>query len=353
MKICFLFNHLNYADGVARSVISISNILAEQGHQITLIPLYGYETKIKRELRDDIRIQPVLKKYFRGLSKVLNLIPSIILYKAIVREEYDFEVAFQYGISTKIIATSQNKNAKHYCWMHGYDEGLLFKRFYLKMDTIFCVSKQNAKRLRKELGEMVEYCYNPIDDKYICELSRESIEFEKGKEIVFVSVGRHSKEKGYIRLLECIHRLLDEGYRFKVWLIGDGPEHKVLIEKAIELGIENSVFFMGNQSNPHAYTVRADCFICSSFSEGYSTACVEAVMLNIPVLTTAVSGAEEIILDAEAGMVVGMSDDQIYRGMKKILDNPKILEEWKRTLQITKGKFSYETRKKKILEIFS
>ena len=56
---------------------------------------------------------------------------------------------------------------------------------------------------------------------------------------------------------------------------------------------------------------RADLLVCASFAEGYSTVCVEANMLGIPVLSTCVDGAKEIVDDAGAGMVVGMDDDSL------------------------------------------
>ena len=45
-------------------------------------------------------------------------------------------------------------------------------------------------------------------------------------------------------------------------------------------------------------------------------------MLGVPVLTTNVSGGERNYQrDSEAGLLVGMSDDDLYNGMKEMLDN--------------------------------
>lgn len=354
MKICIILNHLGLSDGVARSAISIANILYEQGNKVTLIPIYSYDKKAKNELHSGIKIHTVFNMYYRGLDKIVNIIPPNILYKLIVKENYDIEVAFQYGISTKAIAYSTNNFAKHLLWMHGYDEKLKLKKYYLKVDQIYCVSKKSSDRLYNELeGRVaVDYCYNPINDMKICEQSKKPILLERDSSVLFVSVGRQSKEKGYSRLLDCVEKLKKEGYVFKLWLIGDGPEHQELIDKTQKLGLEDIVTFVGKVSNPHAYTAKADCFICSSFSEGYSTACVEAIILNIPVLTTSVNGSEEIIKEAQAGMIVGIDTNELYKGMKEILDNRTLISIWKEKLNFTKENFSYQNRKKKILDIF-
>ena len=74
-------------------------------------------------------------------------------------------------------------------------------------------------------------------------------------------------------------------------------------------------------------------------------------MLGIPVLTTAVSGAKEMIDQAKAGLVVDNSTTAFYNGLKWVLDHPEVSKEWKDTLEKTKESFSYQERKKKLFEV--
>ena len=89
---------------------------------------------------------------------------------------------------------------------------------------------------------------------------------------------------------------------------------------------------------------KADLLVCASFAEGYSTVCVEANMLGIPVLSTCVDGAKEIVDDAGAGMVVGMDDDSLCDGLRKVLREPELVAEWKKTVETTRQVFSYRNR---------
>jgi len=353
VKICFTFNHLSCSDGVARAAIGIANLLNREGHEITICPIFRCDKEAEALLRQGIKVQPVFRCYFQGMSRLINILPRKLLHKMIFRDTYDYEVAFQFGISTKIVGNSKT-NAKHYCWMHGYDTSMALRNYYLKMDKLICVSKCNAERLKRDLDTplKIDFCYNPIDERFICKLGQEAIKLQRGSETVFVSVGRHSWEKGYARLLDCVRRLKYEGYTFKLWLIGDGPEHKNLMNKSNELGLNDFVAFIGATSNPHAYTAKADLFVCSSYSEGYSTACTEAILLNVPVISTLVSGAKEIICDAEAGMLVENIDEALYQGMKRILDHPELIQEWRNKLKETKKRFSYDERAHKLLSLF-
>lgn len=242
-----------------------------------------------------------------------------------------------------------------FAWMHGYDNGLTLRTEYEKIGKVVCVSKSNADRLKEDAGGDfdIEYAYNLLDDEEIREKGSEPIPIQRSDHIQFVTVGRMSPEKGYIRLLEICQRLKSEGYYFKLWLIGDGPQRGGLEAKVKELDVGEVAQFLGQQANPHAYTAKSDVFICSSFDEGYSTACTEAVILGIPVITTDVSGAQEIIDEAECGLIVPKdSDDALYRAMKRVIDDKEIIAAWKQKLSITHERFSYKSRAGKLYKIF-
>lgn len=356
MKICFIFGNLCVSDGVARAATNIVNLLAREGHDITVIPLYNVEEEAKARVDKRVRIKPVFGFYFKGMAKMLRYFcPQWLLEKLIFDEKYDIEVAFQYDVPTLVVGRSSHKDARHYCWMHGYDDGLLFRSSYLNMDQIYCVSKSNRDRLDKELGDVakppIEVCYNLLNDPVIQEKGKESIDLQK-KGFTFVTIGRLSPEKGYLRLQECMRRLLDDGYDVNLWIVGDGPQKEELLAKQKELHLEDAVVFTGAKNNPHPYSANADCFVCSSFSEGYSTVCAEAIILGTPVLTTRVPGAEEIIEDAEAGLVVENEDEALYQGMKYVLDHQELLPEWSKTIATSKEKFCLKTREARVLDIF-
>ena len=187
---------------------------------------------------------------------------------------------------------------------------------YRKMDQIVAVSKCNEERFRAETGGTIPVCccHNLVDDNKVRTMGAEAIPVERGPEMTFVVVGRLEPGKGVLRLSECCGKLKKEGEKLSLWVIGDGEERSKLENRTEELGLTENVRFFGAQSNPYAYMSRADLLVCASFAEGYSTVCVEANMLGIPVLSTCVDGAKEIVDDAGAGMVVGMDDDSLCDG---------------------------------------
>lgn len=355
-RICIVFGHLEPSNGISRSAIAMSEILSNNGFDVTLAPLFAIREEAVKTISSGVHIQRVLGFYFRGLPKLVDLIPDRFLYKWILsKKKYDLEIGFEKALSIKIIAAADSRShASKLAWMHGYDEGLELRTQYETIGKVICVSKCNALRLANELPTIsTDYCYNPINEKFIVEQGKADIDIVRPKGVLFVTVGRLSPEKGYIRLLDIVAKLKSDGYKLNLWIIGDGPEGQKLKAYCNDLNINEIVTFTGAKANPHRYTSKSDVFVCSSFSEGYSTACTEAAMLGVPIVTTDVSGSKEIIDDCEAGLHCGLDNESLYSALKKVLDNPKIIDDWKRVMARTKEKFSQEHRTQRLLEIVS
>ena len=350
-KVCIVFNHLNYSDGVSRAAIGIANLLSDNDYEVDLIPIYSFEPSICTLLHKNVRVKSVFGFYFRGLDKIVSLIPYSILYKLFVKSDYDLEIGFQDGISTKIIASSNNSNAVHLGWIHTTDEKLSLLSYYQRLDYVICVSKSiaNMVNIKSNHSVNIECLYNLINDNLIKSQAKEQIDISPSNRPLLISVGRLSPEKGFSRLINILSRLRAEGLKYELWLVGDGPEYKNLYKLIDSLNLRDSIKLLGNQSNPHKYTAKADLFICSSFREGYSTACTEAAILGIPIISTNVSGAEEIINDAGVGSIVGIDDESLENELRRVLLANSIIEIWKEKARSSANNFSLETRKNRMM----
>ena len=348
-KVCIVTNHLQSGDGVCRAVINFANTLAELGkYDITLFVLFKFDERYLALFDKKIKTKHVFKiPCFKGLDRITSWWPPKLLYKKITKnEKFDIEIGFCWKNPTIAISNSINKEAKHLIYTHGYSEG---SKYYSKADMIVAISSENVKRISEDINHSVPVVRfsNIFDEKGIMLQSEAAATISKSKtKPLFITVGRLSSEKGYMRMLEAALKLTNEGYRFNVWVVGDGPEKDIMNKYIIDNGLTRVVTMLGNQMNPYPYIKQADTLICSSFTEGYSTVCVESCILEVPVLTTKISGASDIIGDAEAGKIVDNSLDGIYEGMKYILENPEKVKSWKEKLKTSKVKFYKESRKK-------
>ncbi len=189
--------------------------------------------------------------------------------------------------------------------------------------------------------------YNVIDDVATVKKSKESVETAKNS-FTFSMAGRLTQIKGYDRLISACARLRDLGYDFTVWIMGKGEE-QANIEKMLKRNcLENKINLLGFLENPQKYIAKSDVFLCSSYAEGYSTAVSEAVILGVPVVTTECSGMREIFGGEECGIICENSVEGLFSAMKKVLDEPHLLEKFKIAEQKRANDFTVSARIKAV-----
>ena len=351
-KLLFVTNHFVYSDGVAKVLLSLLNALDKEKYDITLTVFYSFDKKFAARLDNAVKVKKVFGFYFRGLSRIVRKLPSALWYKLIVKENYDAEIGFQGGIPISLIGKSRNKNAMHIAWMHGYNNEQT--EAFEKCDKIAICAKSTAEKFKESFRypERVFCVYNLVNDFEIQEMAKEKPRIEKKYPFTFCSVGRLSPEKGFLRLLKCHKRLMDEGMYHNLWIVGDGSTGGELRSYVKENKLNESVILTGFDENPYKYMAHCDCFVCSSYTEGYSTVCTESAILGTPIISTLVNGAKELIEDNDCGIVVENDDEALYLGMKKMLLNKELLFECKKNLENPKTPLFYRDRLKAAEEFF-
>ena len=107
--------------------------------------------------------------------------------------------------------------------------------------------------------------------------------------------------------------------------------------------MEKLVTLLGYDTNPYQYIARADLFVCASFSEGFSTAATEALIVGTPVCTVEVSGMKEMLGENdEYGIVTENSEEALYEGIKRLLDDPALLAHYRKQAALRGEQFSTE-----------
>lgn len=124
-----------------------------------------------------------------------------------------------------------------------------------------------------------------------------------------ISVSRLEKVKNIDSLLRVVARLIELNLPVHYTILGDGSEMNHLKKLTKDLNIENAVTFLGFHDNPYHYLLKADLYLLTSFSEGFSNSLAEAMYCGIPSLTTRVGAAQEIIDDEKNGWIVNVDDD--------------------------------------------
>jgi glycosyltransferase involved in cell wall biosynthesis len=125
-------------------------------------------------------------------------------------------------------------------------------------------------------------------------------------------VGRLVPAKGQHILVDAVAELVRAGQAVRLRLVGDGPDRGSLETQVAALGLVEQVIFEGavNQDRIRAIYAEADCFALASFAEGIPVVLMEAMAMEIPCVTTFITGHPELIRDGIDGLLVPPSNVQ-------------------------------------------
>lgn len=273
---------------------------------------------------------------------VYNWLPMKWVYRLFVPKGNEVEIAFVEGFATKLMAASTNKKAKKLAWVHidlakyhwikdVYQDTQEERVSYQKYDRVIGVSKQVTHAVQNLYHlEDVITCYNPIESDVILKRAEENLSLPRKKEkLRLVSVGRFVPQKAFDRLLRVVNRLHKEGFSLELWLLGDGEQRPLLEQYIQEEKLGAIVTLCGFQTNPYPYLKQSDLFVCSSVSEGYSTAVTEALIIGLPVVTTDCSGMDELLADGTYGIITENNEEALYEGLKRCVTQPNLFETYK------------------------
>lgn len=340
-KLLFLIHDLGHG-GAEKVLVNLVNNMDPEQFDITVIALFGGGVN-EQFLKPHIRYQTVFKRAFPGNSHVMKLVSPRTLHKWFIKERYDIEVSYLEGPSARIISGCPHKDTKLVSWIHveqhtakrasisfrSYGEAL---RCYRRFHRTVCVSEYVKRDFLSIYPTLSNLCvlYNTNETAQIIEKSAEPADICQDA-LCWCGVGKLVSSKGFDRMIRIQKRLTDEGYNTHFYALGEGKQRAELEALAQELGITDSVTFLGYQTNPYKYVEKCDLFVCASHAEGFSTAATEALIVGTPVCTVEVSGMKEMLGEHnQYGIVTENNEEALYLGMKKLLDDPDLLEHYRR-----------------------
>ena len=140
--------------------------------------------------------------------------------------------------------------------------------------------------------------------------------------------------KGYDRLIDVFHQLDIDGKLDGVItrIIGDGPDFELIKNKVEEYNLSAKVILTGRKKNPFSYVSASDCFLMCSRYEPFGLVVLESLILGVPVLSCEVASIKEIMND-KYGIIVDNSEEGLYNGILKIINNKRELSKLKHNLK--------------------
>lgn len=293
-------------NGAERVVLTLADGFLEDGHTCNIVCFKGL-----RELPSSTQITPHVfpMKLFRSIPRNIR--------GFMVAPLFDMYIKFKFGKPDLILSNllpvdrilSCSKLNNVYLTIHSTfsKEFELASKNRIKLAKIkkmlhgiycnkplICVSEGVKNDLKSvfDCSLIAQRIYNPVDINFIKHQS--TIQKIKGLPKSFhLHVGKFNSAKRQDFLIKSYAL---SGIETPLILMGQGLLRQKCEELVIKLGISDRIIFWGFSSNPYPVMAKAKSLLVSSDFEGLSIVILEALCLNVPVISTdCESGPREIL----------------------------------------------------------
>ena len=375
MKLLFVCNNLHIG-GIQKSLVNLLEEISDK-HDVTLFLFYPHG-ELENHIPGNVRIicgnkftrimgmsQAEAKKegsfafLWRSKYAVLTKLFGIgftfgrLSRMQKLEEEYDAAISFMqnsaykmfYGGCNEFVINSVRAKRKItfvHCDFENYFGNNPYNRgFYEKFDKIACVSdscKTVFDRACPNCAEKTVSVHNCCNFTEM-EALRGAYHANHTEDAVNIfTASRLSEEKGIMRMFPILEELKKEGLKF-VWRIaGDGPLYNDAAAARERCGLSDEVEFLGMLENPYPYFATSDMLLVPSYNEAAPMVFGEAAFFGLPVLTTDTTSAYELVENTGGGFVCKNSDESIKEELKKLLEDPAIISEKAKGINISNEK---------------
>jgi len=141
---------------------------------------------------------------------------------------------------------------------------------------------------------------------------------------VITTVAVLRQPKGIDYMLEALPSLLADRPLLQYLIVGDGPHRAALEATSAELGLGESVHFVGRRTDVAEMLAAADLFVLPSLTEALPTGIIEAMAVGLPVVATDVGGIPEIVEHGNTGILIPPAAPlRLAEAIDRMFDSPR------------------------------
>ena len=323
MKITFVTATLT-SGGSERVMSIVADKMQERGYEVEIICLndqivfYPINEGIKiTHVEVEAGTKSLPKKLWWFRKYIQKTQPDIVI--AFMVSVYTVTLLALMGIGIPVISSVRNDPA------YSNLRKKITRKLLLPRSAHVVVQTQQIKKFfNKGIQKMTSVIYNPVNEKVF------KLQPTK-KENRIISVGRLYPQKDQKTMIEAFAKVSEQHPDWQLVIYGEGPERKAL-EKMIQdprFKIQDKVLLPGRSENIIDELNKSKIFCLSSVYEGMSNALVEAICVGLPIVTTKVSGTEELIKNGENGFIVNIGDkESMAKALTKIIEDENLQKQF-------------------------
>ena len=344
MKILHLLssNKFSGAENVACQIIK-----AFSGDESVQMAYCSPDGPIAQTLKEKgIAFYPLRKLCKKELNRV------ICQFKPDVIHSHDMKASFISAISKKGIKKVSHIHNSDFSARKISIKSLVYNYSCKRFSKIIWVSDScfDTYRFKQKVKDKSIILQNVIDvnDLY------EKVNADQNQyEYDIVYVGRFANPKNPLRFVDVIEKVIKVIPNVKVAMIGDGELLEQTKLHAESKKLLNNIKFLGFRSNPYKMLSQAKVLVMTSDREGLPMIAVEAMALEVPIVSTPTDGLCDLIKNGKNGYLSN-EDDALAHLIEKILQDEALQKSLKSNCRACAiNNLDMDKYRKELFEIYS
>ena len=335
----------------------LGKLLAEKGHEIHFIAS-SMPFRLKKVYCNIYYHEVEVNQYSVFQYPPYDLALASKMAEVAKREKLDLlhvHYAIPHAICAYLAKQMVGEDLKIVTTLHGTDITVLGSdpslsemiRFGIeKSDRVTAVSNALVQQTNDllEPNKDIQTVYNFIDERVYHKKDVDYLREEYGikrEEKVLIHISNFRKVKRVPDVVRAFH-LVQKEIPAKLLLVGDGPEMTVVCKLVKDLGLDDTVLFLGKQENVEELYSISDLKLLLSQKESFGLVILEAMACGVPSIGTNIGGLPEVISHGETGFLCEMGDiKDVAAKAVELLSNEKLHHTMsERALQMIHGKFN-------------
>ncbi|WP_086276696.1 glycosyltransferase family 4 protein [Campylobacter vicugnae] len=347
MKILLTIGDIALKGGAERVVANLANAYAQIGLDVEILSFYKSGDKEAFELDNRVKLSYMHQKSFDKKRKNFFYKMSYKFIESYILKRDFKDKDFIIFNNSPHFPLFKNKNTKYIRINHTASKGRYLKR-YDYFDALVLIATGEIDFWKKHHKSVA------IIPNFLPNISNLNTNYSQK---VVVSVGRLSKEKGFLRLID-IWKLIQDSSEFKDWklhIVGDGELKEKIENKIKDLNLTNSIILKPFTKDVESEYLSASIYAMTSHFEGFGMVLIEAQSYALPTISFDIAtGPRDIIEDDKSGYLIEDNDLNKYATKLKTLMQDENLRAkmGAKSKEIVKSKFSKEVVMKQWMELF-